>query len=449
MHTLRILVVLAMLTPAFAHAQTGTPATNAFSFQGQLSYDDMPADVTLDVTFQLFSSLTGNEIGDVVSPKLTRTVQFDERGRFNVMLDFGQTYNGYPVFNGDDRYMQIVLLDPPGGLEEDILLSPRTKLAAAPMAAYALDARIPSLAEITDDHLVRTDELGSLALNLDNDDLGITIRPNGGTGALFSYSGIQATDPFAIETSDGDLTLASDFGSTRVRSEFGNVFINANLGKIDMQSLSGVLMDIGGSTFNIESNSVTLDTNGSIDLNSFSSMDIIGNTGLTLSSAGLVSLTGAIITLNNHQFNSNNSILFGDLLVQGNAFKPGGGLWGVLSDARFKENIAPMQGSLDTLLALRPVQYEYNTPEHELYVPGVQSGFVAQEVREVLPHWIDEADDGTLMLTPRGFEALVVDAMQELEHQHSKELDDLRRENEALRARLDRLERVLMNSVAN
>ena len=53
------------------------------------------------------------------------------------------------------------------------------------------------------------------------------------------------------------------------------------------------------------------------------------------------------------------------------------------------------------------------------------------------------------MLTPRGFEALVVDAMQELEHQHSKELDDLRRENEALRARLDRLERVLMNSVAN
>ena len=174
--TLALGLMLLLLSTS-AQAQ-GTPASNAFTFQGHLRYNGMPADVQLSATFRLFPTLNGTD--DPVSDEITRTFTPDSEGRFSVLLDFGETFNGYRIFNGDERYMQIILLDPPGGLEEDIPLSPRARLAATPMAAYALNARITPLAEITDNHLVSTDELGSLSLNLDDDDLGLTIRPSGG-----------------------------------------------------------------------------------------------------------------------------------------------------------------------------------------------------------------------------------------------------------------------------
>ena len=75
---------------------------------------------------------------------------------------------------------------------------------------------------------------------------------------------------------------------------------------------------------------------------------------------------------------------------------------------------------------------------------GVQTGFVAQEVQMILPDWVDESPDGTLILTPRGFEAMVVDAMQELQHLHNEQVEALQAENDELRARLDRLESIML-----
>ncbi|MEZ6163653.1 MAG: hypothetical protein R3B67_04375 [Phycisphaerales bacterium] len=60
MNTIRIVLAMVALMSAQARAQNGTPATNAFSFQGQLNFEDRPANVALDLTFQLFLSPTGN-----------------------------------------------------------------------------------------------------------------------------------------------------------------------------------------------------------------------------------------------------------------------------------------------------------------------------------------------------------------------------------------------------
>lgn len=106
----------------------------------------------------------------------------------------------------------------------------------------------------------------------------------------------------------------------------------------------------------------------------------------------------------------------GDFRVTAQAFKPGGGSWAVPSDARLKSGVGPLAGTLDRLLALKPVEFTYRpevTPK-SLYLPGRQVGFIAQEVEQVFPEWVSVSDEGWKTVGPRGFEALTVEALREL-----------------------------------
>lgn len=123
------------------------------------------------------------------------------------------------------------------------------------------------------------------------------------------------------------------------------------------------------------------------------------------------------------------------LEVNGTAGKPGGGSWSVSSDARLKRNVHDLEGALDTLLALRGVTFEYVDPTAINELPGERIGFIAQEVETVVPDWISERRDGYKALTIRGFEALAVEALRELETENR----ELRDEVEGLRAELDAL----------
>jgi hypothetical protein len=59
-----------------------------------------------------------------------------------------------------------------------------------------------------------------------------------------------------------------------------------------------------------------------------------------------------------------------------------------LSDERLKENIQPLSGSLDKVLALNPISYNWkDSGEH------IEAGFVAQEVEQVLPEYVTTEDD--------------------------------------------------------
>ena len=102
------------------------------------------------------------------------------------------------------------------------------------------------------------------------------------------------------------------------------------------------------------------------------------------------------------------------LEMNGNAVKPGGGGWGVLSDQRLKKNIGGLQGALDKLLDLHGVTFEWNEPEKHLNQTGNQIGLVAQEVEKVFPQWIGTDPDGFKFIDVRGFEALVIEALREL-----------------------------------
>ncbi len=79
---------------------------------------------------------------------------------------------------------------------------------------------------------------------------------------------------------------------------------------------------------------------------------------------------------------SANGYVTNNFTVQyGTGYKPGGGSWAVYSDARLKDNIAPLTGALNKLLELNPVSYSWNYKNNE---PTV--GFIAQEVQKVLPN---------------------------------------------------------------
>lgn len=124
-------------------------------------------------------------------------------------------------------------------------------------------------------------------------------------------------------------------------------------------------------------------------------------------------------------FNTDNSFQ-----VFGNAIKPGGGSWSVPSDARFKEHIQPLNHALDRLLALRGVNFHYrNEIPDGYYAQGEQTGFIAQEVEQVFPEWVQEDERGFKLVGPRGFEALTVEALRELNDRHAREIATLKQEH--------------------
>jgi hypothetical protein len=140
-----------------------------------------------------------------------------------------------------------------------------------------------------------------------------------------------------------------------------------------------------------------------------------------------------------------------NLVVNGSAAKPGGGSWTAFSDRRLKRNIQPLQNSLEQLLALRGVNYEFIDPSLIGERAGPRIGMIAQEVEDVFPDWVDELDNGYKSLTFRGFEALTVEALRDLRHEKDAEIDSLRSEkdaqiaslqhdNQQLQDRLDALE---------
>ena len=134
------------------------------------------------------------------------------------------------------------------------------------------------------------------------------------------------------------------------------------------------------------------------------------------------------------------------LSVGGNANNTTGA-WGIFSDRRLKENIEPMQsGSLDRLLQLKGVTYDYNRPELREGYDGLRRGWIAQEVERVFPEWVSETSDGMKMLTPVGFNALAVEALRELRSEKDAAVEKLKAENAELKRSVDEL-KTLVNAL--
>lgn len=171
-----------------------------------------------------------------------------------------------------------------------------------------------------------------------------------------------------------------------------------------------------------------------VQLDGSTRMLVNANGGVSLGASNSAVGAGNVYIANNLGIGTSSPTF--DISVSGTAGKTGGGSWAVFSDQRLKKNINSMAGSLEIISALHPVTFEYASKDHFSYTPGVQRGFIAQEVQKVIPQWVNTADDGYLYLDQAGYEALIVDALQELRAEKDAEI-------EQLQARIDRLERMM------
>jgi len=113
-------------------AEPAVPMGTAFTYQGQIKDEGVPANGAYDLRFRLYDIAGGGApLGDPVLKAGTAI----EHGLFTVTLDFGPD-----AFAGEQRWLEVAVRHSGGGLLDPYtVLSPRQPLNAAPYAVYALN----------------------------------------------------------------------------------------------------------------------------------------------------------------------------------------------------------------------------------------------------------------------------------------------------------------------
>ncbi len=112
------------------------------------------------------------------------------------------------------------------------------------------------------------------------------------------------------------------------------------------------------------------------------------------------------------------------------------GVWSNLSDRRMKRDIKPLENSLSKILKLKGVSFYWKDSERG---KGLQRGFIAQDVEDVIPEWVKIDDDGYKRLEKIGVEALLIEAIKELKGENDalkQDIKEVKDENSHLREKL-------------
>ncbi len=253
---------------------------------------------------------------------------------------------------------------------------------------------------------------GSDISNTNSGNVGIGASP-AAANKLDVAGKIHATGDVCTDASGGKCLSSS--GGDSFWSKSGDDIRNTNSGRVWMQTLSSGYVETNAIVSSVPTGSMYLMMNPGNDF------------GIRIPSGNIIEIGSSA---------SNYKIkFFADIEAKANAFKPGGGSWADSSDIRLKKNIKPLQGSLDKLLQLRGVNYEWKEPEKQGNLTGTQIGMIGQDVEKVFPEWVGTDLGGYKTLGFRGFEALTVESLRELKN-----------ENEMLKARIEILEGKLNNT---
>jgi len=108
--------------------------------------------------------------------------------------------------------------------------------------------------------------------------------------------------------------------------------------------------------------------------------------------------------------------------------------YGSPSDRRLKENLKPLENSLEKVMKMRGVEYDWREGTDEYETTGLRHdiGFIAQEVEDIVPDLVRAGEDGYLAIRDRGIPALLLEAIKELK----VELDASKNEIKDLKKKL-------------
>ena len=120
-------------------------------------------------------------------------------------------------------------------------------------------------------------------------------------------------------------------------------------------------------------------------------------------------------------------VVEGNLRVNGNASKPGGGSFSSASDARLKDIHGRYEYGLKEILDLKTVRFSYKK-DNPLSLPSntQEIGFIAQEVQKVIPDAVTLAKDGYFEFNIHPINVAMVNAIKELKVEKDTEIKELK-----------------------
>jgi len=461
-----------------------------------------------EVIFRIYDSATGNTV--IWAEKQTVSIFV---GNFSVLLGNGGLVSGEPkpedladVFTAKERYMGITVGENAEFTPRQRIVpnayAYRAKVAESVGGVISLDGTSTSLSGALD-LTGNADFNGALDVDGHTNLDGFRSEGNGVINGTLSLTG-EADFNGALDvdgythldgfTSDGLATINSNLHVRHSINLDDRLNVDGNSlfkGHVDIRNNFYHGVDGAGHTHKIYGNTVGaflnwnphipelqllgsskmyinnfLSVNGDTQLDGFRSdgngtingtLDVNGDTHLESSyHNGRITADGGL-TVRMGSFNGVTNQL--DAIQVNGRFRHVHSVHGYAtgSDIKLKKNVQNLDdGALDKLLKLRPVTFELK--KGPSYIPGRQTGFIAQEVEKIFPEWISDislTQDGLAdpdlynfkTIGTRGFEALAVKALGELRTEKDAQIDALKEANSALETRLARLEALLGKQV--
>ena len=232
----------------------------------------------------------------------------------------------------------------------------------------------------------------------------------------------------------GALTLLGASGITMTSASNGNIAIdphgtgNLTLGSADnaTTSLTGNTLNLtssnvstitGANGVNIDANSSEVDiTSGTLDINS-GMIDIDASSDFNITSSFDVRIRAVLGKIRLESDVEAQDITANDIIA--NTFITS-------SDKRFKKDIKPIASSLDNVLKLRGVSYNFKVEEYsdKKFPADTQIGFIAQELLEIYPQLISKDKEGYYSVDYSKISPILVEAIKE----QQKKIDKLETE---------------------
>jgi hypothetical protein len=113
----------------------------------------------------------------------------------------------------------------------------------------------------------------------------------------------------------------------------------------------------------------------------------------------------------------------GNIVISGNAYKPGGGQWNMTSDARIKKDVKELRWGIEELRQVRPITYKYNGLGGTEDDGREFAGVIAQELEKIFPTMVtsrkaklkpsDSSETDIRVVDPSAFTYVLINAVKE------------------------------------